>query len=179
MTEHRRYHVTQIEITDHREARAPHSDEWALAVIIENDQEMAVNYLFDQWRRISDLDARSGQTYPHDPAAIADALDRCAAGFDGRYLQQRLDKVPFDNVKKTTPGLDKLAVTLFVRDNYFDGLYGVSETQEGSEIHHNGDIMNHSTLVIVPYLEDEDLEPHQARVQEVVRALEWAALNPA
>lgn len=39
--------------------------------------------------------------------------------------------------------------------------------------------MNHSTLVIVPYLEDEDLEPHQARVQEVVRALEWAALNPA
>lgn len=179
MTDICRYHVSQVEITDHAEARAPQSDEWVFPIIINRTADMDTSYLLGVWRRTVHLDDRPDQESPHNPLQVSLALEAWAASFDGGYLQRRLDKVPFDDAAGTTPGLDKLAVTLFIRDKEFDGPYTVSETQEGSEISRAADTTYDATQVIVPYLDDEDMDHHRARVREVVRGMTWALRNPA
>lgn len=179
MTEPCRYYVSQIEITDHREARAAQSDEWAFPIIIERAAEMDTGRLLSLWRKSVRPDDRPDQERPHDPEAVAFALEKWAGSWDGKYLQTRLNKVPFDDALKTTPGLDKLAVTLFLRDKEFDGPYAVCETEDGSEIYRAADTPQMTILVVVNYLEDEGLEDHRARVAEVVRGLTWALRNPA
>ncbi|USN14616.1 hypothetical protein PAPPERLAPAPP_02460 [Brevundimonas phage vB_BpoS-Papperlapapp] len=178
MTQLRRYHVDQIEITDHREARLPQSDEWAFPILINHSREMDTAYLLGVWRASVRLDDRPGQSAPHDPAAVAAALETWAVSWNGRNFQKRLNAVPFDDDLKTTPGLERLAITLFIQDREFDGPYEASETEEGSEIYRAAD-PNAVTLVTVNYLEDESLEDHQARVAEVVRGMTWALQNPA